>query len=219
MKFAQEEVIMEAVARFFQEGGIWMYPLVVVSAFAFAVCMERVFYYYFHCRINAKALLTQITRHVRNGDVEKARQICAKTKTPLSLILESALWHYQQQEPDQEIQNAIDEVALRELPRIQRRTHYISLFANISTLLGLLGTIFGLQEAFGALTAADPSQKASVLAKGIAIAMNTTALGLLIAIPCMIMFSILGAKANTIIEEIDESSVRLLNFLFAQRRS
>jgi biopolymer transport protein ExbB/TolQ len=209
---------MEQIGRFFQEGGVWMYPLVVVSVFAFTVMMERIIYYYIHCRINAKALLTQITRHVRNGDVEKARQICARTKSPLSVILESALWHYQQQEPDQEIQNAVDEVALRELPRIQRRTHYLSLFANIATLLGLLGTIFGLQDAFGALTAADPSQKASVLAKGIAIAMNTTALGLLVAIPCMIAFSILGAKANTIIEEIDESSVRLLNFLFSQRR-
>ncbi len=209
---------MEQISRFFQEGGVWMYPLVVVSVFAFAVMMERFFYYYIHCRINAKALLTQITRHVRNGDVEKARQICAKTKCPLSVILESALWHYQQQEPDQEIQNAIDEVALRELPRIQRRTHYLSLFANIATLLGLLGTIFGLQDAFGALTAADPSQKASVLARGIAIAMNTTALGLLVAIPCMIAFSVLGAKANTIIEEIDESSVRLLNFLYSQRK-
>jgi len=129
------------------------------------------------------------------------------------------LWHFQQQEPSHEIQNAIDELALRELPRIQRRTHYLSLFANIATLLGLLGTIFGLQEAFGALAAADPSQKATVLARGIAIAMNTTALGLLIAVPCMVLFSILGAKANSLIEEIDESSVRLLNFLYAQRRS
>ena len=209
---------MEAFARFFQDGGLWMYPLAAVSAFAFAVVLERLFYYYIQCRIDAKALLTQITRFVRNGDLENARKICSKAKTPLSAILESALWHYQQQEPDQEIQNAVDEVALRELPRIQRRTHYLSLFANIATLLGLLGTIFGLQQAFGALAAADPSQKAVVLAKGIAIAMNTTALGLIVAIPCMITYSILGAKANNIIEEIDESSVRLLNFLFAQRR-
>jgi biopolymer transport protein ExbB len=210
---------MESVVRFFKEGGIWMYPLIVISAFAFAVILERLFYYYIHCRINAKALLTQITRLVRNGDVEKARQLCTRTKTPLSAILESALWHFQQQEPDNEIQNAVDEIALRELPRIQRRTHYLSLFANIATLLGLLGTIFGLQQAFGALSAADPSQKATVLARGIAIAMNTTALGLIVAVPNMIFFSILGSKANTIIEEIDESSVRLLNFLYAQRRS
>lgn len=210
---------MDSVIRFFQQGGLWMYPILVVSAFSIAVSLERLFYYYIHCRINAKALLTQITRFVRNGDVEKARQLCAKAKTPLSAILESALWHFQQQEPDQEIQNAVDEIALRELPRIQRRTHYLSLFANISTLLGLLGTIFGLQQAFGALSAADPSQKASVLANGIAIAMNTTALGLIVAVPCMIFFSILSSKANTIIEEIDESSVRLLNFLYAQRRT
>lgn len=196
-----------------------MHPIAAVSAFALAVTLERLFYYYVHCRIDAKAMLTQITRMVRNGDLENARQICAKTKTPLSAILESALWHYQQQEPDQEIQNAVDEIALRELPRIQRRTHYLSLFANIATLMGLLGTIFGLQEAFGALSAADPSQKAVILARGIAIAMNTTAMGLIVAIPCMIAYSILGSKANTIIEEIDESSVRLLNFLYAQRRS
>jgi biopolymer transport protein ExbB/TolQ len=209
---------MDAVAKFFQEGGAWMYVLAGVSAFAIAVTLERLFYYYVVCRVNAKALLTQVTRLVRNGDVEKARRLCASMKSPLSVILESALWHFIQQESDQEIQNAVDEVGLRELPRIQRRTHYLSLFANIATLMGLLGTIFGLQQAFGALATADPSQKASVLAKGIAMAMNTTAMGLMVAIPSMVMFSFLGAKANNLIEEIDESSVRLLNFLFAQRR-
>jgi biopolymer transport protein ExbB len=211
--------MLQNLARWFQDGGIWMYPILTISAFSLAIVIERLFYYYFHCRLNAKAFMTQIVRLVRNGDVEKARQLCARTKSPLSIILESALWHYQQQEPDQEIQNAVDEVALRELPRIQRRTHYLSLFANISTLLGLLGTIFGLQEAFSSLTAADPAQKATLLARGIAIGMNTTALGLIVAVPNMVMFSVLGAKANTIIEEIDECSVRLLNFLYSQRRA
>jgi biopolymer transport protein ExbB len=211
--------MLQNLAGWFQNGGIWMYPILTISAFSLAVVIERLVYYYVHCRLNAKAFMTQIVRLVRNGEVEKARQLCTKTKSPLSVILESALWHFQQQEPDQEIQNAVDEVALRELPRIQRRTHYLSLFANISTLLGLLGTIFGLQEAFTSLTAADPAQKATLLARGIAIGMNTTALGLIVAVPNMIMFSVLGAKANTIIEEIDESSVRLLNFLYSQRRA
>jgi biopolymer transport protein ExbB/TolQ len=197
---------------------MWMYVLAGVSACAIAVSIERLIYYYIHCRINAKALLTQITRMVRNGEFEKSRKLCTTMKSPLATILESALWHFIQNESDQEIQNAMDEVGLRELPKIQRRTHYLSLFANVATLIGLLGTIFGLQQAFGALATADPAQKAAVLANGISIAMNTTALGLIIAIPCMVMYSILGAKANTIIEEIDESSVRLLNFLFAQRR-
>lgn len=211
--------MVQAFAEWFRNGGIWMYPIAAVSAFSVAIIFERLFYYYFHCRVNAKALMTQIVRLVRGNDIERARQLCSKTKSPLAVILESALWHFQQQEPDAEIQNAVDEVALRELPRIQRRTHYLSLFANISTLLGLLGTIFGLQEAFISLAAADPSQKAVLLAKGISIAMNTTALGLCVAVPNMIMYSVLGAKANTIIEEIDESSVRLLNFLYSQRRA
>jgi biopolymer transport protein ExbB/TolQ len=209
---------MEEIARFFRDGGVWMYPIAVVSALGIAVVFERFFYYYISCRVNGKALLTQITRLVRNGETEKARKICAGMKAPMAVILESAMWHYLQQETDQEIQNAVDEVGLRELPKIQRRTHYLSLFANISTLMGLLGTIFGLQEAFAALATVDPQQKAVVLARGIAVAMNTTALGLIVAIPCMVMFSILGAKSNNLIEDIDESSVRLLNFLFSQRR-
>jgi biopolymer transport protein ExbB len=212
------DAFVQAMARFFREGGFWMYPIVAVSAFALAVILERAIYYYIRSRINAKALLTQVTRLVRNGEVEKARQLCAKMKTPLAMIVESALWHYIQHESDQEIQNAVDEIALRELPKIQRRTHYLSLFANLATLLGLLGTIFGLQSQFAALATADPSQKATMLANGIAIALNCTAFGILVAVVCMVMFSVLGSKANTIIEEIDESSVRLLNFLFAQRR-
>jgi biopolymer transport protein ExbB/TolQ len=209
---------MNDIAVFFREGGFWMYPIAAVSALSIAVTLERLLYYYIFCRINGKALLTQVTRLVRNGEAEKARKICAGIKAPMAIILESALWHYLQQETEQEIQNAVDEVGLRELPKIQRRTHYISLFANISTLMGLLGTIFGLQQAFSALATVDPQQKAVVLAKGISIAMNTTALGLIVAIPCMVMYSILGAKANNLIEDIDESSVRLLNFLFSQRR-
>ncbi len=206
---------MEAIAKFFQEGGVWMYLLAGVSAFAIAVSLERVIYFYIHCRINSKALFAQITRLIRNDQVENARKLCAKMRNPLALIVETALWHFMQNETDQDIQNAVEEISLRELPKIQRRTHYISLFANISTLMGLLGTIFGLQSAFNALATADPSQKATVLAKGISIAMNTTAMGLMVAIPCMILFSFLGAKANALVEEIDESSVRILNFLFS----
>ncbi len=209
---------MGEIAKFYQEGGVWMYVLTAISAFALGIIIERLIYYYIHCRVNAKALLTQVTKMVNHGEVEKARRLCAKMKDPLSVIIEAALWHYAQNESEQEIQNAVDELALRELPKIQRRTHYLSLFANISTLLGLLGTIFGLREAFSALSAADPSQKAVVLARGISMAMNTTATGLIVAVPCMIMYSVLGAKSNTIIEEIDESSVRILNFLFSHKR-
>lgn len=211
--------LLNSLARMFQEGGPFMYAIAGVSALALGVIIERTYYYVVRCRINAKALLTEVTRLVRSERTEDARKLCAKSKSPLSLILESGLWHFQQGESDQEIQNAVDEIALRELPKINKRTHYLNLFANVSTLLGLLGTIQGLIASFDALATAEASQKATLLAGGIAVAMNTTAMGLIVAIPCMIAFSILGSKANSIIEEIDESSVRVLNFLFAQRRA
>jgi biopolymer transport protein ExbB/TolQ len=209
--------MMDFAGKAFQEGGPFMYVILGVFAFALGIIVERLYYLQLKCRINAKSLLATLTRLVRSDKIADARKLCLTSKSPLAVILEAALWHYEQNLSNEEIQNAVDETALRELPRIQKRTHYLSLLGNVSTLTGLLGTITGLMTAFSALAAADPSQKATLLANGIAQAMNTTAFGLIVAIPCMIAFSILSSKANTIIEEIDESSVRLLNFLFVQR--
>jgi biopolymer transport protein ExbB/TolQ len=208
---------MQTVAKFFQEGGPFMFIILGVSAFALAVSLERVYYLFFRCRLNAKNLLTSITRLVRSDKVAEAGKLCKQHKAPLAVILESALWHFEQGLSNEEIQNAVDETALRELPRIQKRIHYLGLLANVATLLGLLGTITGLMSAFNALAAADPAQKATMLALGISQAMNTTALGIMVGIPCMIAYSVLSAKASATIEEVDESSVRLLNFLFLQR--
>jgi biopolymer transport protein ExbB/TolQ len=194
-----------------------MYIILGVSAFAVAVTLERVYYLYFRCRVNAKNLLTSVTRLVRGDKVADAGKLCKQQTAPLAVILESALWHFEQGLSNEEIQNAVDETALRELPRIQKRIHYLGLLANVATLLGLLGTITGLMSAFNALAAADPAQKATLLALGISQAMNTTALGIMVGLPCMITYSILSSKASATIEEIDESSVRLLNFLFLQR--
>ena len=209
---------MNELARIFQNGGPFMYAIAGVSALAVSIIIERTYYYAIRCRVDAKNFLREVTRLVRGDKIEDARKLCEGNKAPLSQIIESALWHFEQGESDQEIQNAVDEVALREIPKINKRTHYLSLFANVATLLGLLGTIQGLIISFDSLATADASQKASLLAGGIAVAMNTTAMGLVVAIPCMVAFSILGSKANSVIEEIDESSVRILNFLFAQRR-
>jgi biopolymer transport protein ExbB/TolQ len=101
---------------------------------------------------------------------------------------------------------------------LQKRTHYLGLLANLCTLVGLLGTIFGLQEAFSALENADPSQKSKLLAKGITLALNATALGLISAMICMSAFTWLGSKANGLLEQIDETVLRLVNFLNAQRK-
>ena len=111
------------------------------------------------------------------------------------------------------MQNAIDATALEVIPKVESRLNYLSLIANVSTLFGLLGTIQGLITSFAAVAAADPSQKAEMLANGIAKAMNTTFLGLLSAITIMILHSFLVAKAESIINGIDEYSVKLMDLL------
>ena len=208
---------METIAKFFESGGSFMYVILGVSCFGIAVLIERIYYLNVRCRINSKNLLATITRLVRTDKVGEARKLCMQSKAPLAVILESAIWHFEQGLSNEEIQNAVDETALRELPRVNKRVHYLALLSNVSTLLGLLGTISGLIQSFDALASADPSQKSTLLSKGISESMSCTAFGLMVGIPCMVAHSVLQAKASEIIEEIDESSVRLLNFLFIQR--
>lgn len=206
------------IAKFIDEGGIINYVILGILALALAISLERAWFFYFKCRVNSKKLLADLSSLIRKDKVGEARKLASRTSTPLGYILEAGIWKYEQTASDQEIKEAIEEVSLRELPKLQQRTHYLSLFANLATLFGLLGTIFGLQEAFRALDAADPSQKSKLLAQGIAVAMNTTAVGLICAMPCMIAFSWLGAKANEILEQVDETTLRLVNFLSQQRK-
>jgi len=104
-------------------------------------------------------------------------------------------------------------VAIQEVPRFARRINYLAMFANIATLTGLLGTIFGLQRSFSSLAVAEASEKAAMLASGISQAMNTTAFGLMVAIPCLIAYAKLSNLQASRTEELDACSVRLLNFV------
>ena len=105
------------------------------------------------------------------------------------------------------------EKTLEIVPKIRKRTHYLTMIANVATLLGLLGTIIGLIIAFEGVVNADPGRRATQLANGIRIAMSTTAFGLVVAIPCMICYSYLQAKTTRILDEIDEFSVKILHIV------
>ena len=122
--------------------------------------------------------------------------------------------------PDEEVQAAMDEAALREMPRINKRTGYLALFANVAMLTGLFGTIVGLIKAFGAVggESIDPSQKARILAEGISEAMNCTAFGLISAITALVGFAVLNGKTQQIEDDINESSVQILNLVVANRQ-
>lgn len=206
---------METIASFFRDGGIFMYFILAVSVIGLAIMLERGFVLMFRYNVSGKALWDKISKFIQEGNIEKAKVLCNNSPVPLMKILYGGISASHGSE--KEIQNAIDEVALEIIPTIDKRLSYLATLANIATLLGLLGTIQGLIQAFSAVGAADPSQKAALLAKGISVALYTTAFGLIVAIPILAMYTILQAKAHKIMDEIDEFSVKLINFLI--RRS
>ncbi len=200
------------IAEFFQQGGPFMYPIALMSVFALAIIIERAIVLYGIYSVNAEKFWGSIQQTLRKGKVASAMKICEKYgKSALAKVFKAAL--EVADKPDYEIQNAIDQAVLEVVPDIQKRTHYLQMTANVATLLGLLGTIIGLIQAFNALAHASPSEKQLLLAKGIAVAMNTTAFGLIVAIPTMFIYSILVGKTTKLTDDIDEYSFKLLRLL------
>jgi len=197
------------IAQAFRDGGSFMYPILAVSIFAAAIIIERTYYLAFRYSIDDNAYLSKIRDLVTKGDVEGARNLC--DNTPIPRVVDAALRNAGT--PGKDVQNAVDEAAMDILPLIERRVHYLAMAANVATLLGLLGTIIGLMQSFNAVAGAEAAQKGAILAKGIAIALNTTAYGLTVAIPCLFFYAFLQAKVNRLTEQADRVAVKMINMV------
>ena len=202
---------MELLAAFLRDGGFFVYLILAVSIIGLAIIVERSILLLHKYSINARVLWLRVSKSVRDGNIRQARSFCAGSEAPVARIFDKGLEAHGKSE--RELQNAIDEVSLEVIPAIDKRVPYLAMAANVSTLLGLLGTIHGLIQAFSAVGNADPSQKATLLASGISIALYTTAFGLVVAIPLLISYSLLQSRAHRIIDEVDEFSVKLINLL------
>ncbi len=209
---SQFQLIINSVASFVQDGGIFMWVIFAVAAFGLSIAFER-FGKLKSFDVDGSSFMNELQRNILSNDIQGAIRICSNSTAMLPRVLKSGLKRASQGQ--QQIQNAVDATALEVIPKIEMRLNYLQLVANISTLFGLLGTIQGLIVSFGAVSAADPAQKAELLASGIAKAMNTTAAGLATAIIIMILHTFLTSKADKIIGEIDEFSVKLLDLLGA----
>jgi biopolymer transport protein ExbB len=208
------EAVMEIIKwsiSFIVEGGIFMYVILAVWAFALAVAFERFKKLSYTFDVDGPSFMNELQRYILSNDIQGAIRVCSGSTAALPKVLKSGLKRANQS-PEQ-VQNAIDATALEVIPKIEMRLGYLQLAANLSTLFGLLGTIQGLIMSFSAVSAADPTQKGEVLARGIAVAMNTTALGLGAAITIMMIHAFLAAKSEKIINEIDEFSVKLQDIL------
>lgn len=203
-------------AKFFREGGPAMPFILFFFAVGLVIFIERLIFLFGIASAKPAVLMARIASLIRKGSIEGAIATTSEERSPLAKIIEAALRNYKGTERD--IQNAVDEMALAELPRINARIGYLGMLANVSTMVGLLGTIFGLIAAFAAVAAADPEQKGVLLANGISMAMNTTAFGLIAAIPMLIAHSVLTAKADGLVDDIDRYSVMVMNMLAQARR-
>jgi len=208
---------MSGAWHHFQEGGWGMWPILLWSILTIGIIVERALFL-FGSSINKDVFLATMQKCILAGDVAKAVKMCSAANAPLARIVQSGLVKVNR--PDEEVQAAMDEAALRELPKLSARTPLLALLANLAMLSGLLGTVTGLIKSFGAVSGAsvDPSQKATILANGISEAMNCTAFGLGVAIIGLIGFAVLNSKTQQIEDDINEASVQILNLVVANRQ-
>lgn len=201
---------MAKVFGFMDDGGAFMWVILLCWLFGLAVAVER-FIKYYSFDIDGAGLMREIRRHVLENNVHAAINLCSESKAILPQVLKNALKRSNQNK--EVIQDAVDATALEVVPQVEKRLGYLALIANVSTLIGLLGTIQGLIASFAAVAGADPSEKAKLLAEGIATAMNTTAFGLISAITIMVIHSILSHKSEKILGEMDEYAFKLVDLL------
>ena len=185
-----------AVIRFFQDGGIFMWPILIILGLGLAVALERYFYLTRTTR-SVKKTWQQLVPMLKANDYQRAQQVTATMKTPLAKMLNYGFVRKSAQAKRESIESAMMEGVMEVMPELEERTPYLATFANIATLLGLLGTIIGLINAFTAVANADPAAKADLLSASISLAMNTTAFGLIAAIPLILIHSFLAAKIQT----------------------
>jgi biopolymer transport protein ExbB len=210
------ESMFGTLAKHYHEGGFMMHPILVSLVVALALIIDRVIVLYFKAAIDKESFVRGLKKHVFSGDLDKAISFCAsQKKTPLVSVVKAGLINVPKGEAD--VQAAMDEATLRESPRLEARTGYLAMIGNVATLLGLLGTIVGLISAFGAVANANPADKATILASSISEAMNCTAFGLLTAIPALVAYSLLQGRTQHMIEDINESTVSVLNLIVANR--
>jgi len=201
----------------FNEGGPFMYFILAAAVFAMAIAFERLFYIIFRANINSTAFMAQIQKLIMANNIDRAIKLCnAEPHAALPRVVKAGLTRANRTE--KEIENAIDEATLEVGPYLNKRTPYLSMLANVATLLGLLGTIFGLIMAFDAVAHASAEMKQTLLAAGIAVAMYTTAGGLLVAIPTLVLHSIVLQRTNKILDDVDQYGVKTVNLLTARRR-
>jgi len=204
-----------SMVGFFVTGGPFMYPILIVFAVGTAIAIER---FITLTTVTAKnqSAWSKVQPALINGDFEQAREMTTNDDSTISQLLSMGLARQGAVRRREDIEIAMEEGMMEIIPQLEKRTPYVGLASSIATLLGLLGTIMGLIQAFTAVANANPAEKADLLSASISVAMNTTAFGLMVAIPLLVTSLVLTSKAGAIIDSLEMASVKALNVISAK---
>jgi biopolymer transport protein ExbB/TolQ len=189
-----------------------MYPILAVLAIGLAITLERYFYLSVS-KMKNRRMIAKLLPLLEKGEMNGAINMAKKSASTVSAILLQGTENFKSARRRDDFEAAMEESIMEAIPRLEKRTHYLAMFANIATLLGLLGTIIGLIKAFTAVAQVDPSMKAEILSTSISVAMNTTAFGLIVAIPLLLFYTVLQTKTTTIIDSLEMTVVKFVNHL------
>ncbi|WP_339798832.1 MotA/TolQ/ExbB proton channel family protein [uncultured Marinobacter sp.] len=204
--------MIDTAIAFFQKGGFFMYPIAVILLVGLIVAVERYLYLSAQKHVNRRDF-KQLHQRLQNKDLKGALNFARESGSAMSLMIGSGLLRLSRRQSRDDIEYAMEEGLLEILPRLEKRTQYLATLANVATLLGLLGTIIGLIAAFTAVAEADPAEKAGMLSESISLAMNTTAFGLMSAIPLLLIHAMLQTKTNEIVDSFEMAGIKVMNLI------
>ncbi|HSC08038.1 MAG TPA: MotA/TolQ/ExbB proton channel family protein [Steroidobacteraceae bacterium] len=209
--------VYAAIVRFFQGGGEFMFPIALVAALGLAIAIER-YIYLSIVSVKNRSLWNDLSPLLAQGDFKRAVAITSKSSAAIGTILNYGLARIQSARRRDDIEKAMEESLMEIVPRLEKRTHYLGTFANMATLLGLLGTVIGLISAFAAVSTVNPAEKANLLSASISVAMNCTAFGLMVAVPLVLIHAVLQTKTTELVDSLEMASVKFLNSITERSR-
>jgi len=202
----------QTVVKFFVDCGPFLYPSLALMAFGLAIAIER-FVFLRRARADNRRMWEQVLPMLQGGRFKEAHGIAARSDSAIGKIVANGLERMSGARRREDIEHAMEEGMMEIVPRLEKRTHYIATFANVITLVGLLGTIIGLIKGFTAVAAVNPAEKAELLSASISIAMNNTAFALMVAIPFLLIHSFLQARATEIVDSLEAAKITFLNLV------
>ena len=202
----------QTVVKFFVDCGPFLYPSLTLMALGLAIAIER-FIFLRRARSDNRRLWDQVLPMLQSGRFREVLGITARSDSAIGKIVANGIERMGGSRKREDIEHAMEEGMMEIVPRLEKRTHYIATFANVITLVGLLGTIIGLIKGFTAVASVNPAEKAELLSASISIAMNNTAFALMVAIPFLLIHSFLQARATEIVDSLEAAKITFLNLV------